>query len=58
MDKWIKTVETLLAANNGVDMQHATTSELYRAVSRATMAEIAEYVGYKSYNGFWKAYKK
>ena len=23
-----------------------------------TMTEIAEYVGYKSYNGFWKAYKK
>ena len=42
MNKWIKTVEELLAANNGVDMQHASTSELYRAVSRATMAEIAD----------------
>ena len=42
MDKWIKTVEQLLAANNGVDMKHASTSELYRAVSRATMAEIAD----------------
>ena len=42
MDNWIKTVEQLLAANNGVDMQHASTSELYRAVSRATMAEIAD----------------
>ena len=42
MDKWIKTVEQLLKANNGVDMQHASTSELYRAVSRATMAEIAD----------------
>ena len=43
MNKWIKTVEELLKANNGVvDMQHASTSELYRAVSRATMAEIAE----------------
>ena len=39
---WIKTVETLLAANNGVDLQHASTSELYRAVSRASMAEIAD----------------
>ena len=42
MDKWIKTVEQLLKANNGVDMQHASTSELYRAVSRATMAELAD----------------
>ena len=42
MDKWTKTVESLLKANNGVDMQHASTSAIYRAVSRATMAEIAD----------------
>ena len=42
MDKWIKTVESLLKANDGVDMEHASTSALYRAVSTATMAEIAD----------------
>ena len=42
MDKWIKTVESLLKANDGVDMEHASTSALYRAVSSATMAEIAD----------------
>ena len=42
MDKWIKTVESLLKANDGVDVEHASTSALYRAVSRATMAEIAD----------------
>ena len=42
MNNWIKTVESLLKANNGVDMQHASTSAIYRAVSRATMAEIAD----------------
>ena len=41
-NKWIKTVESLLKANSGVDMQHASTSAIYHAVSRATMAEIAE----------------
>ena len=42
MDKWIKTVESLLKANDGVDMEHASTAALYRAVSSATMAEIAD----------------
>ena len=42
MNKWIKQVENLLKANDGVNIQTASTPELYRAVSRATMAEIAD----------------
>ena len=42
MNTWIKQVENLLKANDGVNIQTASTPELYRAVSRATMAEIAD----------------
>lgn len=42
MDKWLNTVESLLKAYDGVDISRASAPALYRAVSRATMAEIAD----------------
>lgn len=39
-NKWIKRVCDLLLANDGVTLEEADAPALYRAVSRATMAEI------------------
>lgn len=40
MENWLDTVEGLLKANDGVNIENASAPALYRAVSRATMAEI------------------
>ncbi|MBQ1961700.1 MAG: glycogen phosphorylase, partial [Clostridia bacterium] len=40
--EWINTVESILKANDGVTIQNATVPALYRAVSRATMADILD----------------
>ena len=40
--KWMSTVESLLKANDGVNIKEASAPALYRAVSRATMAEIVD----------------
>ncbi|MBR2343713.1 MAG: glycogen/starch/alpha-glucan family phosphorylase [Clostridia bacterium] len=44
MDKtqWISTVESLLRANDGVRLEDASVPSVYRAVSRATMADILD----------------
>ena len=38
--------------------QRMTVAENLMQTTDMSMAEIAEYVGYNSYCGFWKAYKK
>ncbi len=38
--------------------QRMTVAENLMQTTEMTLAEIAEYVGYRSYCGFWKAYKK
>ncbi|MBQ8215394.1 MAG: glycogen/starch/alpha-glucan family phosphorylase [Clostridia bacterium] len=39
-EEWMNTVETLLKANDGASLETATVPEVYRAVSRAAMADI------------------
>ena len=40
--KFINTVENLLKANDGMRISEASAPALYRAVSRATMADILD----------------
>lgn len=42
MSSWINSVQNLLRANDGVNIEKAKAPALYRAVSRATMADILD----------------
>lgn len=44
--------------NEAITAHRMKTADYLLATSKMTMAEIAVYVGYHSYSGFWKAYQK
>ena len=46
-----------IAKMHVVEMRMNTAEHLHKTTDMS-LTEISQYVGYKSYNGFWKAMKK